>query len=141
MHLWPAAKSAAIHMLEGSFVAKTTVGDMLETTTASSKAPTHNADFSVGETGFEPATPWSRTKCSTRLSHSPGDCLPPAAGLHRRSVRSGPRSRCRIAASTSRGAREAGVQRCARFLQSSGSCGVEGTGWVLTSRGRLTQGR
>src|SRR6185436_11617365 len=25
----------------------------------------------VGETGFEPATPWSRTKCSTRLSHSP----------------------------------------------------------------------
>lgn len=26
---------------------------------------------SVGETGFEPATPWSRTKCSTRLSHSP----------------------------------------------------------------------
>src|SRR5215468_1021093 len=29
---------------------------------------------SVGETGFEPATPWSRTKCSTRLSHSP-KCL------------------------------------------------------------------
>src|SRR6266702_1619835 len=25
----------------------------------------------VGERGFEPATPWSRTKCSTRLSHSP----------------------------------------------------------------------
>ncbi len=25
----------------------------------------------IGETGFEPATPWSRTKCSTRLSHSP----------------------------------------------------------------------
>ncbi len=25
----------------------------------------------VGETGFEPATPWSRTRCSTRLSHSP----------------------------------------------------------------------
>jgi hypothetical protein len=28
--------------------------------------------YPVGETGFEPATPWSRTKCSTRLSHSPG---------------------------------------------------------------------
>ena len=88
MHLWPAAKSAAIHMLEGSFVAKTTVGDMLETTTASSKAPTHNADFSVGETGFEPATPWSRTKCSTRLSHSPNSGLQAAkflmpAGLRR----------------------------------------------------------
>ena len=25
----------------------------------------------VGETGFEPATPSSRTRCSTRLSHSP----------------------------------------------------------------------
>ena len=29
------------------------------------------AGLMVGETGFEPATPWSRTKCSTRLSHSP----------------------------------------------------------------------
>src|SRR5512137_2562414 len=29
----------------------------------------------VGETGFEPATPWSRTKCSTRLSHSPTEAL------------------------------------------------------------------
>ncbi len=27
----------------------------------------------VGETGFEPATPWSRTRCSTKLSHSPSD--------------------------------------------------------------------
>src|SRR5947209_8537739 len=25
----------------------------------------------VGERGFEPPTPWSRTRCSTRLSHSP----------------------------------------------------------------------
>src|SRR4030065_31576 len=25
----------------------------------------------VGMTGFEPATPWSRTRCSTRLSHIP----------------------------------------------------------------------
>ena len=23
----------------------------------------------VGKTGFEPATPWSQTKCSTKLSH------------------------------------------------------------------------
>ena len=28
----------------------------------------------VGERGFEPPTPWSRTRCSTRLSHSP-TCL------------------------------------------------------------------
>ncbi len=29
----------------------------------------------VGERGFEPPTPWSRTRCSTRLSHSPNlDC-------------------------------------------------------------------
>src|SRR5882762_10521205 len=31
--------------------------------------------YLVGETGFEPATPWSRTRCSTRLSHSP-KCVP-----------------------------------------------------------------
>ena len=29
----------------------------------------------VGERGFEPPTPWSRTRCSTRLSHSPTCCL------------------------------------------------------------------
>ncbi len=34
-------------------------------------SPTVPASLMVGETGFEPATPWSRTKCSTRLSHSP----------------------------------------------------------------------
>ena len=28
----------------------------------------------VGERGFEPPTPWSRTRCSTRLSHSPYRC-------------------------------------------------------------------
>src|SRR2546423_15070336 len=30
-----------------------------------------NAKNLVGERGFEPPTPWSRTRCSTRLSHSP----------------------------------------------------------------------
>ena len=25
----------------------------------------------VGKTGFEPVTPWSQTKCSTKLSHFP----------------------------------------------------------------------
>ena len=34
----------------------------------------------VGERGFEPPTPWSRTRCSTRLSHSP-TCLQPAPQL------------------------------------------------------------
>ena len=29
----------------------------------------------VGATGFEPATPRSRTECSTRLSHAPTTCL------------------------------------------------------------------
>ncbi len=28
-------------------------------------------EYMVGMTGFEPATPWSRTRCSTRLSHIP----------------------------------------------------------------------
>ncbi len=27
----------------------------------------------VGETGFEPATPWTQTKCATKLRHSPND--------------------------------------------------------------------
>ena len=31
----------------------------------------------VGERGFEPPTPWSRTRCSTRLSHSPNKEKPP----------------------------------------------------------------
>ena len=35
----------------------------------------------VGERGFEPPTPWSRTRCSTRLSHSP---TLPQKGLRRR---------------------------------------------------------
>ena len=30
----------------------------------------------VGERGFEPPTPWSRTRCSTRLSHSPTEVSP-----------------------------------------------------------------
>ena len=25
----------------------------------------------VGEKGFEPSTPWSQTRCATRLRHSP----------------------------------------------------------------------
>src|SRR5271166_824098 len=35
----------------------------------------------VGERGFEPPTPWSRTRCSTRLSHSP-TALRAATGTH-----------------------------------------------------------
>src|SRR5438270_5248990 len=31
----------------------------------------------VGERGFEPPTPWSRTRCSTRLSHSPTCAVQP----------------------------------------------------------------
>ena len=30
----------------------------------------------VGKTGFEPATPWSQTKCSTKLSHFPNMVRP-----------------------------------------------------------------
>ena len=31
----------------------------------------------VGKTGFEPATPWSQTKCSTKLSHIPKKMVRP----------------------------------------------------------------
>ncbi len=27
----------------------------------------------VGAAGFEPATPWSQARCSTKLSHAPND--------------------------------------------------------------------
>ena len=37
----------------------------------SSRADVSNWKQMVGERGFEPPTPWSRTRCSTRLSHSP----------------------------------------------------------------------
>ena len=37
--------------------------------------------YLVGERGFEPPTPWSRTRCSTRLSHSPNlGCRSVSAG-------------------------------------------------------------
>ena len=45
----------------------------------------------VGERGFEPPTPWSRTRCSTRLSHSP--TLPVPRVELRRSLRT--RIHCR----------------------------------------------
>ncbi len=28
-------------------------------------------DIQIGKTGFEPATPWSQTMCSTKLSYFP----------------------------------------------------------------------
>ena len=36
------------------------------------KALTYGAS-SIGKTGFEPATPWSQTKCSTKLSYFPNN--------------------------------------------------------------------
>ena len=27
----------------------------------------------VGEIGFEPTTPWTQTKCATKLRHSPNE--------------------------------------------------------------------
>ena len=33
-------------------------------------------EIMVGATGFEPATSWSQTKCSTRLSYAPRFCRP-----------------------------------------------------------------
>ena len=36
---------------------------------------TSTTSFVVGATGFEPATSWSRTKHSTRLSYAPTQCL------------------------------------------------------------------
>lgn len=44
------------------------------------KALTYGAS-SIGKTGFEPATPWSQTKCSTKLSYFPFDYLTRPRGV------------------------------------------------------------
>lgn len=64
-HWSPAARSAASRMLAR-------LKREPENETGRRPCDLQPASFNVvGETGFEPATPWSRTKCSTRLSHSP----------------------------------------------------------------------
>ena len=40
----------------------------------------HSPIQMVGARGFEPPTPWSRTRCSTRLSHAPSLNQRQAAG-------------------------------------------------------------
>ena len=42
----------------------------------------------VGKTGFEPATPWSQTKCSTKLSHFPISGAPDRSRTHNLLIRS-----------------------------------------------------
>ena len=42
----------------------------------------------VGKTGFEPATPWSQTKCSTKLSHFPLYGAPDRSRTHNLLIRS-----------------------------------------------------
>src|SRR5262245_20192181 len=41
----------------------------------------------VGARGFEPPTPWSRTRCSTRLSHAPTQAMSCAPFPGRRATR------------------------------------------------------
>jgi hypothetical protein len=51
-------------------------------------------DFLVGVAGFEPATPASRTQCSTGLSHTPTRRRLIALGFaHRKNLNEGSRSR------------------------------------------------
>ena len=35
------------------------------------KPENHISSLPIGKTGFEPATPWSQTRCSTKLSYFP----------------------------------------------------------------------
>ncbi len=46
----------------------------IEPTTTAWKAvvlPLNYTRMKIGKTGFEPATPWSQTMCSTKLSYFP----------------------------------------------------------------------
>jgi hypothetical protein len=86
----------------------------------------------VGETGFEPATPWSRTKCSTRLSHSPR-CLAGAARVGRsgRTARVRPRFYCPVSGVSSvrsrAAAARADVRTCPFRLRGSELGGADPT--------------
>ncbi len=37
----------------------------------------YSVEQMVGAAGFEPATPWSQTRCATRLRHAPNICSRP----------------------------------------------------------------
>jgi hypothetical protein len=56
--------------LEGKPTDYDTNDDTMEPTRAIESKLGYRKEL-VGERGFEPPTPWSRTRCSTRLSHSP----------------------------------------------------------------------
>lgn len=56
---------------DGAPVVRSSADSKIEAPAASEITEEQRGLRNVGETGFEPATPWSRTKCSTRLSHSP----------------------------------------------------------------------
>ena len=47
------------------------IQEILERTGAVYRMPAPGAGLMVGETGFEPATPSSRTRCATGLRYSP----------------------------------------------------------------------
>ena len=42
----------------------------------------------VGKTGFEPATPWSQTRCSTKLNYFPRYGAPSRSRTHNLLIRS-----------------------------------------------------
>ena len=44
----------------------------------------------VGKTGFEPATPWSQTRCATGLRYFPGGCAHEATSAGQRNYGFGP---------------------------------------------------
>src|SRR6516225_11250650 len=70
----------------------------------------------VGVAGFEPATPSSRTRCSTRLSHTPTDRRTYTIAVLARQA-----GRCAVLARQTGEIRQS-HRRCARVIQASARC-------------------
>ena len=100
----------------------------------------------VGERGFEPPTPWSRTRCSTRLSHSPTVRQAETGNTSARTLYcSAPTSDCEDSRSFSRrsaGARSAVSPRPARVVSPQNrapSLNVRFHGWSSRLAGTVSR--
>ena len=63
------------------------------------------ADIMVGERGFEPPTPWSQTRCATRLRYSPTPLALHGSSRHRNRLQATARERLCVSRRSAPGVR------------------------------------